>query len=53
MANEFIMVMWNKVKSLIEHYPLTAITNALSINTNQIRENIKIDAAINFVEATC
>jgi hypothetical protein len=43
--------LWDKVKALIEHYPLTAITHALSTNTNQIRENLKIDAAINFVEA--
>jgi hypothetical protein len=43
--------LWDKVKSLVEHYPLSAITNALSLNTNQIRENIKIDTAINFVEA--
>jgi hypothetical protein len=43
--------LWDKVKSLIEHYTLSAITNALSLNTNQIREKIKIGAAINFVEA--
>src|SRR5690606_32093308 len=43
--------LWDKVKSLIEYYPLTAITNALRINTNQIRENIKIDTIIHFVEA--
>ena len=43
--------LWNRVKPLIEYYPLTTITNALRINTNQIRENLKIDTAIHFVEA--
>ena len=43
--------LWIKVQSLIEHYPLSAITNALNLNTNQIRENLKIDTAIHFVEA--
>lgn len=43
--------LWNKVQSLIEHYPLSAITSALNLNTNQIRENIKIDTAIHFIEA--
>jgi hypothetical protein len=43
--------LWDKVKSIIEHYPLTIITNTLRLNTNQIRENLKIESAINFVEA--
>jgi hypothetical protein len=38
--------LWDKVKSLIEHYPLTAITSALSLNTNQIRENLNIESAV-------
>jgi len=43
--------LWDKVKPLIDCYPLTAITNALSLNTNQIKENLNIDTNINFVEA--
>ena len=43
--------LWEKVKPLITHYPLTEITRALSINTNQIREHLEMDVSINFVEA--
>src|SRR5690349_15319074 len=43
--------LWNKVQSLIKHYPLSVITNALNLNTNQIRDNINIDTTIHFVEA--
>ena len=43
--------LWDKVKPVLGLYPLSAITNALSINTNQIRENLEIDTTnINFVE---
>lgn len=43
--------LWDKVKPLLDLYPLSAITNTLSINTNQIRENLEIDPTkINFVE---
>lgn len=41
--------LWEKVKPLINHCPLTEITRALNINTNQIREHLQIDANINFV----
>lgn len=45
------MHLWDKVKPLLGIYPLSAITNALSINTNQIRENIDSDTtSISFVE---
>jgi hypothetical protein len=43
--------LWEKVKPLINHYHLTAITRALNINTNQIREHLKLDENVNFVEA--
>ncbi len=43
--------LWDKVKPLIDRYPLTAITNALSLNTNQIKENLNICTSINFIEA--
>ena len=43
--------LWDKVKPLINHYPLTEITKALNINTNQIREYLNIDNNIHFVEA--
>jgi len=39
--------LWDKVKLLIDHYHLTAITKALSLNTNQIRENLNIGTNIN------
>lgn len=43
--------LWDKVKPLLGRYPLSAITNALSINTNQIRVNLEIDTTgINFIE---
>lgn len=43
--------LWDKVKPMLGVYPLSAITNALSINTNQIRENLEIyTTSINFVE---
>ena len=43
--------LWDKVKPLMDHYSLTTITNALRINTNQIKENINFGLEINFVEA--
>jgi len=42
--------LWDKVKPLMGRYPLTAITTALSLNTNQIKENLGADAVIHFVE---
>lgn len=45
------MYLWDKVKPLLGRYPLSAIANALSVNTIQIRENLEIDATrINFIE---
>lgn len=43
--------LWDKVRPLLDHYPLTAISHALRVNANQIRANVQIDAGINFVEA--
>ena len=43
--------LWNHVKTLIERYSLMDITQALRINTGQIKDNIKINTNINFVEA--
>ena len=42
--------LWDKVKPLIGFYSLTAITTALRINTNQMKDNLDIDTTINFVE---
>lgn len=44
--------LWDKIKPLIHKYSLTAITEALSINTNQMREHINLASEINFVEAS-
>jgi hypothetical protein len=38
--------LWDKVKSLIQHYPLTVITNSLRLKTNQIGENLTIESAM-------
>lgn len=43
--------LWDKVKPLIDQYPISKITKVLSINTQQIRENITTDDKMNFVEA--
>ena len=42
--------LWNEVKILIDHYPMQDITQALRINTSQIKDNLKIATKINFVE---
>jgi hypothetical protein len=42
--------LWNEVKILIDHYPMQDITQALRINTSQIKDNLKISTKINFVE---
>ena len=42
--------LWNHVKTLIDRYAFQDITQALRINTSQIRDNIKIEQKINFVE---
>jgi hypothetical protein len=44
--------LWDKVKSLIGHYSLTIITKTLSINTNQIKDNLTLSTEMNFVEAS-
>jgi hypothetical protein len=36
--------LWDKVKSIMEYYPLTVII--LRLNTNQIRENLTIESAM-------
>jgi len=43
--------LWSHVKTLIDRYALQDITQALRINTSQIKDNIKIEQKINFVEA--
>jgi len=43
--------LWDEVKILIDHYSLQDITQALRINTGQIKDNLKIATKINFVEA--
>lgn len=43
--------LWDKVKPLINKYSLAAITEALSINTNQMRKYINLGSEINFIEA--
>ncbi|MEO8400331.1 MAG: hypothetical protein ABI597_00870 [Gammaproteobacteria bacterium] len=43
--------LWEEVKNLIDRYSLTDITSALRINTNQIKDNLKINTKINFAEA--
>jgi len=40
----------NHVKTLIDRYALQDITQALRINTSQIKDNLKIEQKINFVE---
>ena len=42
--------LWDEVKILIGRYSLTDITKILSINSGQIKDNIKVDTKINFVE---
>lgn len=41
--------LWDEVKMLLGRYSLSGITKALSINTGQIKDNIKIETKINFV----
>ncbi len=43
--------LWEKVKILMDHhYPLTTITQSLSINTNQISQRFNLHNQVNFVE---
>jgi hypothetical protein len=42
--------LWEEVRMLIGHYSLSDITNTLSINTGQIKDNIKPESKIDFVE---
>ena len=42
--------LWDEVKILIGRYSLSDITKILSINTAQIKDNLKIGTKINFVE---
>ena len=42
--------LWDKVKLLIGRYSLTTITEALGINTSQMREHIDLGGKVNFVE---
>jgi hypothetical protein len=42
--------LWDEVKILIGRYSLSDITKILSINTGQIKDNLKIESKINFIE---
>lgn len=44
--------LWERVRGLLNHYPIATICSALSISSVQIREKLlpKEDAAIQFVE---
>ena len=42
--------LWDEVKMLIGRYSFSEITKILSINTGQIKDNLKIETKINFVE---
>ena len=42
--------LWDKVKILMGHYPLSDITKILSINTGQIKDNIKLETKTDFIE---
>lgn len=44
--------LWDKVRALIGHYSLTDITETLSINSNQMRNNLNVGATFNFVEVS-
>ena len=44
--------LWDEVKMLIDRYSMSDITKILSINTGQIKDNLKIETKINFVEVT-
>lgn len=41
--------LWDEVKILIGRYSMSDITKILSINTGQIKDNLKIETKINFV----
>lgn len=43
--------LWDEVKTLLSRYSLADITTTLRINTGQIKNNLKINRKINFVEA--
>lgn len=43
--------LWNHVETLLGRYSLMDITQTLRINTGQIKENIKMNSNIHFVEA--
>lgn len=42
--------LWDEVKMLIGRYSLSDITKILRINSGQIKDNLKIETKINFVE---
>jgi hypothetical protein len=44
------MSLWEEVGMLIGYYSLSDITKTLSINTGQIKDNIKLETKIDFVE---
>lgn len=44
--------LWEKVKPLIGRYSLTAITESLSLNTNQMREHLDLGETVNFIEVS-
>lgn len=44
------MSLWEEVKILLECYSLSDITRTLSINTGQIKDNIRLETKVDFVE---
>jgi hypothetical protein len=43
--------LWEEVRTLIDRYSLADITKILRINTYQVKDNLKLNAKINFAEA--
>ena len=44
------MSLWEEVRILLDCYSLPDITKTLSINTGQIKDNIRLETKIDFVE---
>ena len=42
--------LWDKVKPIIGHYSLTSITQALRINSGQIKQHVQSDDGMQFVD---
>ena len=44
--------LWDKVRPLIGHYSLTSITQALRINSGQIKQHVQSDDGMQFVDVS-